>query len=44
MEHIAIKPELMQQDGIHPNIKAQPLIVTFMKQHLDSLITLSTNQ
>jgi hypothetical protein len=28
----------MQSDGIHPNIKAQPLIVTFMKQQLDSLI------
>lgn len=38
MESIAIKPELMQLDGIHPNIKAQPLIVTFMKQQLDSLI------
>ncbi|MDX2369067.1 MAG: arylesterase [Colwellia sp.] len=40
MESIAIKPELMQTDGIHPNIKAQPLIVAFMKQQLDSLITL----
>ena len=38
MESIAVKPELMQRDGIHPNIKAQPLIVTFMKQQLDSLI------
>ena len=38
MESIAIKPELMQSDGIHPNIEAQPLIVTFMKQQLDSLI------
>lgn len=38
MESIAIKPELMQSDGIHPNIKAQPLIVTFMKQQLDLLI------
>jgi len=39
MEPIAIKPELMQLDGIHPNIEAQPFIVTFMKQQLDSLIT-----
>lgn len=39
MEPIAIKPELMQQDGIHPNVKAQPLIVTFMRQQLDALIT-----
>ena len=38
MESIAIKAELMQVDGIHPTIKAQPLIVTFMKQQLDSLI------
>jgi acyl-CoA thioesterase-1 len=39
MESIAIKPELMQRDGIHPNSKAQPIIVKFMKQQLDSLIT-----
>lgn len=38
MESIAVKPELMQTDGIHPTIKAQPLIVTFMKQQLDSLL------
>ncbi|NQY88810.1 MAG: arylesterase [Colwellia sp.] len=44
MEPIAIKPELMQVDGIHPNITAQPLIVTFMKQQLDLLITLPLNQ
>lgn len=44
MESIAIQPELMQTDGIHPNIKAQPLIVTFMKQQLDSLITLSLHK
>lgn len=35
MESIAIKPELMQTDGIHPTIEAQPLIVSFMKQQLD---------
>lgn len=44
MESIAIRPELMQSDGIHPNIKAQPLIVTLMKQQLDSLITLPLNK
>jgi len=38
MESIAIKPELMQSDGIHPTVKAQPLIVTFMKQQLDALL------
>ncbi len=44
MESIAIRPELMQTDGIHTNIKAQPLIVTLMKQQLDSLITLPLNK
>jgi acyl-CoA thioesterase-1 len=44
MESIAIRPELMQTDGIHPNIKAQPIIVAFMKQQLDSLITLPLNK
>jgi len=39
MESIAIKPELMQADGIHPNIEAQPIIIKFMKQQLDALIT-----
>jgi len=39
MERIAIKPELMQADGIHPNIDAQPIIITFMKQQLDTLIS-----
>ena len=27
LEDIALKPELMQQDGIHPTAEAQPLIV-----------------
>ena len=44
MESIVMKPELMQMDGIHPNIKAQPIIVKFMKQQLDSLITLPLNK
>ena len=39
METIAIKPELMQNDGIHPNISAQPIIVDFMKQQFNTLIT-----
>ena len=41
MESIALQPELMQRDGIHPNIKAQPFIVTFMKQQLDTLLASS---
>ena len=38
MEPIAVKPELMQNDGIHPNLKAQPLIVDFMEKQLAQLI------
>lgn len=38
MESIAIKPELMQADGIHPNIDAQPIIIEFMKQQLDTVV------
>lgn len=38
MEKIAIKPELMQTDGIHPNVAAQPIIVDFMKQQLSNLV------
>jgi len=39
MENIAIKPEFMQSDGIHPNVKAQPTIVAFMAKQLSQLIT-----
>ena len=38
MEPIAVKPELMQSDGIHPNLKAQPLIVDFMDKQLAQLL------
>ncbi len=38
MEKIAIKNELMQADGIHPNEKAQPLIADLMKTQLDQLL------
>jgi len=38
MEVIAITPELMQADGIHPNKRAQPLITQFMKQQLNAII------
>jgi acyl-CoA thioesterase-1 len=30
MDEIAVRPELMMQDGIHPNAKAQPLIRDLM--------------
>lgn len=39
MDSIAVKPELMQADGIHPNIDAQPIIIEFMKEQLNTLIT-----
>ena len=38
METIAIKPELMQADGIHPNIDAQPLIVEIMKNQVTQIV------
>ena len=34
IQDIAIKPELMQQDGIHPNKEAQPMIATLMYKEL----------
>ncbi|WP_445426544.1 arylesterase [Alishewanella sp. HL-SH06] len=37
MDEIAIKPELMMQDGIHPNAKAQPIIRDLMKELISSL-------
>lgn len=39
MEPIAVKPELMQNDGIHPNINAQGIIVKFMKAQFNTLIS-----
>jgi len=39
MESIAVKPELMQADGIHPNLAAQAFIVKFMAQILANNIT-----
>ncbi len=38
MEEIAIKPELMQADGIHPNKDAQPLIAEIVAQQLAQLL------
>ena len=37
MDQIAINPELMMQDGIHPNVKAQPIIRDLMKELVSSL-------
>ena len=36
---IAIHPELMQNDGIHPNIDAQPRLVEVMATQLAEIIT-----
>ena len=36
---IALNPELMLNDGIHPNSKAQPMIAEFMQNQLTPLIT-----
>ena len=38
LEEIALKKDLMQNDGIHPNKEAQPIIANFMDRHLRSLI------
>jgi len=38
MAEIATDPELMQNDGIHPNAKAQPLIAEFVGKQLVSLL------
>ncbi|BBN83809.1 multifunctional acyl-CoA thioesterase I/protease I/lysophospholipase L1 [Pseudoalteromonas sp. A25] len=32
---IAVKPELMQEDNLHPNTDAQPLIRDFMEKEID---------
>ncbi|GHG68422.1 arylesterase [Alishewanella longhuensis] len=37
MDEIAIKPELMMRDGIHPNADAQPLIRDFMYELVSQL-------
>lgn len=38
LEDIALRPELMQNDGIHPNLKAQPMIAKAMQKHLEEVI------
>ncbi|WDT87481.1 arylesterase [Alteromonas sp. 009811495] len=38
LEEIALKSELMQSDGIHPNATAQPMIAELMDRHLRKLI------
>lgn len=38
VEFVAIKPELMQADGIHPNAKAQPIIADIVREDLRKLL------
>ena len=39
MEQIITRPELMQDDGIHPNQKAQPLIADIVEKQLEQIVT-----
>lgn len=34
LQDVALEDDLMQQDGLHPNAKAQPIIAEFMDQQL----------
>jgi acyl-CoA thioesterase-1 len=36
MVPVAVKPELMQEDNLHPNAQAQPIIKDFMYKEIDS--------
>ncbi len=38
MEQVALDPELMMNDGIHPNVKAQPIIADYVAEQLDTLM------
>ncbi len=38
LEEIALKPELMQGDGLHPNASAQPLIAEKIAVYLEPLL------
>ncbi|MBC3767261.1 arylesterase [Neptunicella marina] len=39
LQEVALNPDLMQKDGIHPNAKAQPMILKFMQTHLKPLLS-----
>ncbi|MBL5859585.1 multifunctional acyl-CoA thioesterase I/protease I/lysophospholipase L1 [Serratia fonticola] len=43
MEQVVIKPEWMQDDGLHPNQDAQPFIATWMAQQLEPLVKHESN-
>lgn len=37
LEKVALNPELMQDDGLHPNIKAQPIILETLWPYLNDI-------
>ena len=39
MEEVYLKPQWMQDDGIHPNRDAQPFIADWMAQHLTPFLS-----
>ncbi|WP_431225829.1 multifunctional acyl-CoA thioesterase I/protease I/lysophospholipase L1 [Serratia sp. L9] len=43
MEQVVIKPEWMQDDGLHPNQDAQPFIATWMAKQLEPLVKHESN-
>jgi acyl-CoA thioesterase-1 len=43
LEKVALKPELMQKDGLHPNTLAQPLIAETVWTILKPLISINTH-
>jgi len=38
LEEIALKPELMQRDGLHPNKDGQPPLADWMAERLEPLL------
>lgn len=44
MEQIAVHPEYMQDDRLHPNQSAQIVIRDIMKQHVDVLLKATSNK
>ncbi len=42
LEHVALKPELMQADGLHPNALAQPFIADTIASYLFPLLKAET--
>lgn len=43
MEQVVVKPEWMQDDGLHPNGDAQPFIATWMAERTEPLVKHESN-